>query len=211
MNRALKSFKLICLSLFLSVPLNNIYPQGELNIPPRPAGAMEGSEFMESVTNLGFDDREDAILEQLLAGNIPDFTRNLIELEADFTDANGISHHVKYWIMPDYLTIGSDSDYCRIPMGPIIAQQAADAFGACMPTRKLVDNIYSNAEIKLAPVTYVPVGNQNTLVPKFIEHNTAIQQQFINAGGVEGQLIGGTKKDVVLSNKIIDPSGRDMW
>ena len=204
----MKMWPWFLLVFFYSVSgqINLSYPQGELNIPPRPAGAMEGSEFMESVTNLGFDDREDAILEQLLAGNVPDFTRNLIELEADFTDANGISHHVKYWVMPDYLTIGSDSDYCRIPMGPIIAQQAADAFGACMPTRKLVDNIYSNAEIKLAPVTYVPVGNQNTLVPKFIEHNTAIQQQFINAGGVEGQLIGGTKKDVVLSNKIIDPS-----
>jgi hypothetical protein len=91
-------------------------------------------------------------------------------------------------------------------MGPITAQRLADLFGAVMPTRKLVDNIYQNSEIKLAPVTYTPVGNQNELVPKFIEHNTAIEQQRISTGGTLGQLTGGTKKDVVLSNKIIDPS-----
>ncbi|MDP4115554.1 MAG: T9SS type A sorting domain-containing protein, partial [Bacteroidota bacterium] len=127
-------------------------------------------------------------------------------IQTNFTDANGISHTVKYETLPDYLAIGSDSNFCRIPMGPVAAQKIADLFGAVMPTRKLVDNIYQNCEVKLAPVTYAPVGNQNELIPKFIEHNTAIEQQRIAAGGQLGQLTGGTKKDVVLSNLIIDPA-----
>lgn len=177
-----------------------------LDIPPRSSDAPGGSEFMESIKDMSFAEREEAILEQLLAGNIPSFTRDLVELEAVFNDADGNPHTIKYWVMPDYLSIGSDSNYCRVPMGPLTSQQAANAFGATMPTRKLVDHIYQNAEIKLQPVTYAPVGNQNEKVEKFIEHNTAIQEQFESAGGVEGDLVGGTKKDVVISNKIVDPS-----
>jgi len=181
-------------------------PLPSFQIPLRSPDAMNGSQFMQSIINLSFADRETAILHELLTGNIPYFMRELKEIESTFNDANGTPHQVIYCTMPDYLAIGIDSNYCRIPMGPLTAQKAADFFGACMPTRKLVDHIYQNAEVKLAPVTYVPVGNQNESVQKFIEHNNAIQNQLAVAGATPGQLIGGTKKDVVLSNKIIDPA-----
>ncbi len=187
------------------VQVNVDYPQ-QLTIPPRSPNAKSGSEFMQYVMNMSFEDREAQIYNEVSTGNIPSFLRKLKQVEATFDDVNGVSHTVKYEVMPDYLAIGSDSDFCRIPTGPITAQRLADLFGAVMPTRKLVDNIYSNCEIKLEPVTYAPVGNQNELVSKFIEHNSAIQQQFKDAGGVLGQLTGGIKKDVVLSNLIIDPS-----
>ena len=58
-------------------------------------------------------------------------------MRSTFNDANGTPHSVKYQVMPDYLAIGSDEDFCRIPMGPITAQKLADLFGAVMPTRKL--------------------------------------------------------------------------
>ena len=44
------------------------------------------------------------------------------------------------------------------------------------------------------------------MVAKFVQHNSDIEQQRINANGMLGQLVGGIKKDVVLSNKITDPS-----
>ncbi len=187
------------------IQINVNYPQ-PLTIPPRSPDAKSGSEFMQSVMNLAFEDREKEIYNEASTGNIPSFLRKLKTVTTIFNDANGVSHTIKYEVMPDYLAIGSDSDFCRIPTGPITAQRLADLFGAVMPTRKLVDNIYSNCEIKLEPVTYAPVGNQNELVSKFIEHNSAIQQQFKNSSGVLGQLTGGIKKDVVLSNKIIDPA-----
>ncbi len=182
---------------------------GILEIPPRPNDAISGSEFMESIKNMSITNRENAILNEILSGNIPDFLRQLVPHEALFNDLNGNPHQVKYWVMPDYLAIGSDTNFCRVPTGPINAQTAADSFGACMPTRKLVDHIYANAAIKLEPVTYTPVGNNNEKVEKFIEHNNAIEAQFTGAGGILGQLVGGTKKDVVLSNKITDPSRPD--
>ncbi len=180
--------------------------KSNFQIPLRSPDAMNGTQFMQSVINMSFSDRENAILQELLTGNIPYFIRELKTYETSSQDANGNAHTVIYRVMPDYLAIGADSNYCRIPMGPITAQKAADFFGACMPTRKLVDDIYQNAEIKLAPVTYAPVGNNNETVQKFVEHNTAIEGQLVSAGALPGQLIGGTKKDVVLSNKIIDPA-----
>ncbi|OQX94729.1 hypothetical protein B6I21_09120 [candidate division KSB1 bacterium 4572_119] len=180
--------------------------KSNFQIPPRSPDARTGSQFMHDVNNMSFVDREEAILEELLTGNLPYFLRELKEFETTFTDANGNSHQVTYRVMPDYMAIGSDSDFCRIPMGPLTAQKAADFFGGCMPTRKLVDQIYLNSEIKLEPVTYAPVGNENEQVSKFIEHNAAIESQRLAVGGELGQLTGGTKKDVVLSNKIADPS-----
>ncbi|MCK9424564.1 MAG: hypothetical protein M0Q21_00840 [Ignavibacteriaceae bacterium] len=177
-----------------------------LSIPPRPADAISGSQFMQQVLNKTFEQREIEIYIQLSAGNIPDFMRTLTKISGNFSDGNGTNHTCAYEVMPDYLTIGSNEDYCRIPMGPITAQKLADLFGAVMPTAQLVDDIYNHAAIKLEPVTYAPVGDQSTLVPKFVEHNTAIENQRIAAGGTLGLLIGGTKKDVVLSNKIVDPT-----
>ena len=177
-----------------------------LMIPPRPSYALTGSQFMQQVINLTFEQREIEIYNQISIGNIPEFFRTLTKITNVFQDSLGTNHLCIYEVMPDYLAIGSDDDFCRIPMGPITAQRLANLFGSVMPTSKLVDDIYSKSLLKLAPVTYDPVGNQNTLVPKFIEHNQAIENQRINAGGVLGQLIGGIKKDVVLSNKIVDPT-----
>ncbi len=184
----------------------NIETPAQLLIPPRPPNARTGSQFMQDVMNMSFADREEQIFSEVSTGNIPDFIRNLIPVDANFQDANGTTHTVRYEVIPDYLAIGSNSDFCRIPTGPIKAQLLADLFGAVMPTRKLVDNIYVNTAVKLQPVTYTPVGNQNELVPKFIEHNNAIEALRIAAGGQLGELTSGTKKDVVLSNKIIDPN-----
>ncbi len=185
---------------------NNLLIPQSVQIPLRNPDAMTGTEFMQYVLNMSFADRENAILNELLTGNIPYFIRNMTSIQTSSADANGTIHQIEYQVMPIYLAIGSDSDFCRIPMGPIAAQKAADFYGTSMPTPKMVDEIYQQAEIKLEPVTYAPVGNENEKVYKFVEHNSAIEAQRIAAGGQLGQLTGGTKKDVVLSNKIIDPN-----
>ncbi len=184
------------------------YPKG-ITIPPRPPGSLTGSQFMQYVMNMTFAQREAEILKELNKGNVPQFFRYAKRVNTTMTSTQGTSYSVGYDVLPDYLAIGSDTDYCRVPMGPITAQRVADFYGASMPTAKFVDNIYSKSELKLAPVTYAPVGNQNELVPKFIEHNAAIEAQRISAGAAVGTLIGGTKKDVVISNKIIDPTRPD--
>jgi len=176
-----------------------------LNIPRSPTDALAGSEFMEKIMSLSFEQREEEIFLEISQGNIPDFLRKPVTIESFFEDAEGISHTVKYQVMPDYLAIGSDDDFCRIPMGPKTAQRIAHLFEASLPTRKLVDDIYQRAAVKLEPVTYFPVGDANERVDKFVQHNEAIEAQRMSAGRTLGLLTAGTKKDVVISNKISDP------
>ena len=174
-----------------------------LTIPPRPSNAISGSAFMKKVWNMNFDQREAEIYNEVSKGNIPDFLRNLIQIKSTFQDASGKSHTVYYQTMPDYLAIGSNDDYCRIPTGPITAQKLANLFGACLTTSKLTDNIYVNATCKIAPVTY-PWSDTSTMVIRFVQHNQAIDSERVAANGTLGELIGGLKKDVVISNKIVD-------
>ncbi len=212
---------LLCTSCFTggTAPARNTPPQsrilqptnsgliiGTLKIPPRAVGARSGSQFMRDVENLSFEEREAQIFSEASRGNIPDFMRQFITINSQFADADGIMHTVQYQVMPDYLCLGSDEDFCRVPTGPITAQRLADLFGAILPTRQLVDDIHKHATIKLEPVTYYPVANQNERVSKFVKHNAAIDSLMDKAGGKTGQLISGIKKDVVLSKRIADPN-----
>src|SRR5438105_606332 len=101
--------------------------------------------------------------------------------------------------MPDYLAIGSDEDFVRMPMRPSSATEIARAFDCSLPTRKMVNDIYGNAEVKLEPR---PLTEQRAAVRTFVQHNEIIEEQ--RAGKPLGQLVAGDKKDVVISNKLKD-------
>ncbi|WP_289031939.1 hypothetical protein, partial [uncultured Algoriphagus sp.] len=58
------------------------------------------------------------------------------------------------------------------------------------------------------PFFYKPVGNQNESVEKFVDHNNQIELQKKEAGGQNGQLIAGIKKDIILSHQLSDLSNK---
>jgi hypothetical protein len=178
------------------------FPIRRLNIPPREPNAESGSAFMKRIAPLTLKEREIEIFKAISSGNIPDFLRNTITLNATFADSAGILHRVNYETMADYLAVGNNSDYCRIPMNPFTAQKLADLFGGSLITAKLSNHIYENAQVKLIPFNYKPIGNGNELVTKFEEHNAQIEKQLSETGGTYGQLVAGIKKDVILSSRI---------
>lgn len=173
-----------------------------LKIPAREPSMEAGSAFMSRIADLPLKEREEEIYRALVAGNMPQFLRNLVTITDELTDASGVVHKVEYQVMPDYLAVGNDADFCRIPMSPNTAQRLATAFGATLITATISDQIYERATVKLAPVSYLPVGNANELVSKFLEHNREIQRQFKEAEGKYGELVAGIKKDVILSVRI---------
>jgi hypothetical protein len=179
-----------------------IIPIRSLKIPPREADAESGSAFMKRIATLLLGEREEEIFNALSAGNMPGFLKNTVTLKGEFADSSGIIHSVEFEVMPDYLAVGNDLDFCRIPMNPHTAQRLATLFGASLLTSKLSDFIYTKAAVKLTPFNYKPVGNANELVEKFVDHNTQIEKQKAEAGGINGQLIAGIKKDVILSNRM---------
>ena len=185
-----------------------IVPIRRLNIPPRNPDDETGSAFMKRVASLPLKDREDEIYRALASGNIPDFLRNTVTLKGAFADSTGTVHQVSYEAMPDYLAVGNDHDFCRIPMNPYTAQRLADLFGGSLITAKLSNHIYEKALVKLDPFNYKPVGNANELVTRFEEHNEQIEKQFGEWGGLAGQLTAGIKKDVILSSRIAAQPGK---
>jgi hypothetical protein len=185
-----------------------IIPIRRLNIPARKADAESGTDFMKRIEPLDREAREEEIYKAVSSGNIPGFLRNTVTLKGEFSDSAGVIHTMIYEAMPDYISVGNDSDFYRIPMNPYTAQRIADLFGGSLLTSKLSDHIYSRADIKLAPFNYVPVGNANELVTKFEAHNQQIEKQFVEAGGRRGDLVAGIKKDVILSARIADQPGK---
>lgn len=183
-------------------------PVRRLNIPANTGKAEPGSEFMHRISGLSLEEREEEIYKALAGGNIPRFLRSTVTLSGSFYDSEGVSHSVIYEAMPDYLSVGTDDDYCRIPMNPYTAQKLADKFGGSLLTSVMSDHIYEMAEIKIKPFNYLPVGNANETVQKFKEHNDQIDRQISEASGRKGQLVAGIKKDVILSRDIALKPGK---
>ena len=157
-------------------------------IPDRSSSMPGGEAFAESIADLPAKAREAAIVQEVLRGNIPDFLRKFHTVRVD---------RCTFDVMPDYLAVGSDDDFVRMPMTPASATAIADAFGCCLPTRKLVNEIYKQADVKVEPR---PLTERREAVQTFIEHNRIIQEQL--AGKKLGLLVAGDKKDVVLSNRL---------
>lgn len=175
---------------------------GTAAIPPRPAHAITGSEFIHAIAALPREEREAAVLRELMAGNIPGFLRELRTVTAADTGADGAPRTVQYRVMPDYLAIGSDSDYVRMPMTPATAQAICDAFGFVLPTRKMVDDIWKAAPVKLEPRP-LTIDRESPLT--FRQHHSIIEAQL---GAQRGQFVAGIKKDVVVTNRLAERGDR---
>jgi len=176
-----------------------------LNIPERSAYAIEGSDFVAQVTGLSIIDREIAVVREILSGNVPSFSRKLRSLKIS-QNVDATNYELIYFVACDYMAIGSDQDYLYIPLTPSTAQYLADKLNCSLPTRKVVDNIYTNSEITLSPQP-IPPSDKMTTIQVFEQHTDSIKQQFSLLGfdrSANG-IVAGHKKDIIISNKIYAP------
>jgi hypothetical protein len=189
---------------------SKIYPQ-ILRIPPRRKNAEGGAAFMQRITSMSIDERDEAIFEEISNGNIPNAFRKVNHITKILQDANNVSYLVEIEIMPDFLAIGSDQDFCRIPMLPLTAQRIVTLFGASLPTSKISDLAWEFAEIKLDPwsLTTTPDTGMVT-VPRFIQHNQMIEEQRVPLNKQLSTPITGHKKDIIITNRMAtDTNGRN--
>ena len=164
--------------------------------PPRPAGAPTGSPFLAEVAPLARTAREARVVEEVTGGNVPGFIRGFAPINVS-ANIGGAPTSATYYVTPDYVCIGVDADFVRMPMTPLIAQPIADALGCLLPTRKMVNDTWAQAAIKLAPAPISPTTVDITLATTFFRHHERIEAQ--RAGQALGPLIGGIKKDVVIT------------
>ncbi len=176
-------------------------------IPRRARSAAPGSAFIAGLPNAAGGSRDAAIVREALAGNVPKFLRQLMPVTFTGTLASGRQAQITICVTPDYLAIGSDRDYVRVPLGLRAAGQLAEAFNMMLPTTRMVDAIYSQAAVRLSPKP-MPAGGQMVSTGYFLRHNATVQDQLAAARAPLGALVAGQKKDLVLSNRLASNPGR---
>lgn len=172
-------------------------------IPKRPVDAVGGKAFFAKLEPMNRTEREEAIAKEIGRGNIPDFLRTFQKLTVVGKDTKGKEYTATIEVMPDYLAIGSDTDFVRVPMTPMTAARIADVFGCALPTRKIVDDVYQASTVKLEPR---PLTKDRESPLTFLAHHEIIERQ--RDGRKSGELVAGVKKDIVISNRVGEKPNR---
>jgi hypothetical protein len=176
-------------------------------MPRRGSGATAGSAVMARLEGIEGSRRDATIAAEALAGNLPGFLRQLSPVTFTGRMADGTAAQVTLCVTPDYLAVGDDRDFVRVPLGLRAATSIAQSFDMMLPTSRMVDAIYGNAQLRLPPRPMEP-GPQMTSTTYLLRHNATIEAQRASAGVPVGTLISGHKKDLVLSNRITRRQGR---
>jgi hypothetical protein len=155
-----------------------------------------GGEFYKTAAAFDWKQRDSFAKQEILNGNFPSVLRIFTPVVITGFDKNANKKlEAVFYVLPDYLAVGKDDDWVRIPLTPMAAQSIADSFQCFLPTRKLVDAIYRSAVIKLEPQPLFAFRDSS---PTMLHHHLIIEGQRKGQKG----LIAGIKKDVVISGKI---------
>jgi len=187
-----------------------IVDRPRLVLPERPDRAEGGKAFLKRIMRLPILAREVAIREEILSGNVPDSFRRLVPVPLVDRDGRGRVRRAVVWVTPDYLAVGSDGDFVRVPMSLDLAARIAVELGMSLPTPRIVDAIYRAAHVRLAPKS-LPVNPTMTSLAYAQRHNELIEGQLrakLVAPGREGILVAGHKKDVVIAKDLQRRQGR---
>lgn len=178
------------------------------NIPVAPLmRPLTGSQFALYVAKMDPQAREQAILKEILGGNLPGFLRNLARVELKYQPPTGKALTATVFVMPEYLAIGSSKDFLRIPMNLYTASAVASKLGFILPTRKIVDAIYLQSAFHFSPAP-MTAGPQMRSTDYYRVHNQKIDEQSQALGVTPGALVSGHKKDVVMTSLLDRTPGR---
>ncbi|HMK17545.1 MAG TPA: hypothetical protein VK492_05095 [Chitinophagaceae bacterium] len=163
---------------------------------PQRTSSLTGNDFYHQAFGMKWQERDSFVVKEILAGNLPSFLTKFERIKVSIIDSvTGKPINAEYFVSPDYLSIGTDDDWARINITPLAAQKIADSLNCFLPTRKMVDDIYKAAKIKLEPV---PMFAFRDSTPTMWHHHLIVEGQRKERKG----LIAGIQKDVVISGKI---------
>ena len=177
-----------------------------LELPPRPIGAPGGTEVARDLRTLDFRSREERIFAEISRGNVPSWLRHLERVEVHGR-VGGRSHRVEFWVAPDYLAVGSDTDSFLVPLSPQMGQRVADLVGCSLPTPRMVDAIWASARVRLAPIRIGP-DSLMTTVRYFQRHDRLVWAQRMAYGVPPGVFVAGHKLDVVITPTVSANPGK---
>ena len=168
-------------------------------LPPRPADAMTGTQFARATAGMAGPERQKAAVKEILKGNVPSFMHLLRPITLSAQLPSGEEASAVVWVTPDYVAIGSDEDFLRMPLTLPSAEIVAAAFGCVLPTTRIVDAVWEQADIHLVP-NPLPPGPRMRSSEYYLRHRDLIEAQ---RGHLPPKmLIAGHKKDVVLTERL---------
>ena len=197
----------LAMLLLMIVVLEHLQAQ-KLPLPVRRVDAVTGSAFKNIVENLTPEEREDQIFQQIISGNVPEFLRDLVTISFS-KNIQDSTYNISYYVLSDYLCVGSDGDYFLMPMTPVLGQKIANAIDYTMPTKQMVDQIWNQASVKMTP-SPISASPLMTTIPVMWEHDSTVKAQHAEVYDDKsvGGLVAGHKKDVIISNRIYGNSSR---
>ncbi|WP_305968586.1 MULTISPECIES: hypothetical protein [unclassified Mameliella] len=175
-------------------------------MPNRRGSAKGGDAVMAGLMRTSGTERDRRVAREILAGNMPSFLQDLVPVQVSGRARDGSPIRITFCATPDYLAVGSDRDFVRVPMGLPAAMQIAARFDMMLPTRRMVDQIYRAADTRVAPKPMTP-GPQMSSTDYLVRHNRTVEGQLRGAS-VAGHLTSGHKKDLVLTNRLNSNRGR---
>ncbi|MDE5572233.1 MAG: hypothetical protein K2I94_00510 [Muribaculaceae bacterium] len=199
--------RLIVTLFILFDVLVSLCAQTSFVFPNRKADAPTGSQFIAATTGMSAFERDSIVYKEICNGNMPQWLKSPIEIKDTLYDAKNQVHDIVFYVLPDFIAIGSDDDFFRVPLLPTTAQKIADYFGASLPTRKISNLIHRFSEIKLTPHPMTPDETMTTL-PVFVRHDSIIESQRKEFDKPLGSLIAGHKKDIVISSLLASNHGQ---
>lgn len=173
-----------------------------MRVPPRAPQAMSARAFVRAVAGLDERARERAIEAQLRAGNVPPVLRALVPVAWTAERADGVPARVTVCVTPDYLSVGSDADALRVPLGRDAAFAIAREFGMSLPTTRIVDAVWRAARVRLEPQP-LPPDDRMRSTATLVRHEALVRAQRAEPGRRAGVLVAGHKKDLVLSARLL--------
>jgi hypothetical protein len=169
--------------------LNHVFP------PASNSDSLTGTRFYVLAKSYNWQQRDSLALAYYKAGAIPQWWKRFTKVAVKSVDATGKAHRLHYWVSPDYFLVGSNDDWVRVPITPMVAQTMMDEIDCILPTRKMVDQIYTASKVKLSPVPMYAFRDSGITM---YQHHLMIEGQRKHKKG----LISGIKKDVVTTYKL---------
>lgn len=127
--------------------------------------------------------REAAFVREIIKGNVPSWQMKLVKVG----DCE---------VSPDYLAIGTDADYVRVPLTAYAAAYVARELKLELPLKPLVDQIAKAAIVRTQPLTrpWHNTPGAAFLGANYRQHSKDIDAQM---SGLQGRLSVGAKKDLL--------------
>lgn len=184
-------------------------PVKQMRLPSRGTSEETGSAFIERIQLLDRTEREQEIQRAVLRGNVPERARFLVPVQFSMRLKDQPLRTAQIYVAADYMSIGSDQDFVRIPMTPGSCLAIADSIDCSLLTPKLSDDVFQAATLRLAPK---PLSVERESPVTFAQHHAMIEAQILalprEQQGVIPYIVSGIKKDIVWTRKLFDKANR---